>query len=49
MSGLDFLDEPLPEAKRLGMWIVDTENIDAARHPKKDNVAQSAIKPFGIV
>ena len=39
MLAVDFMNQPLPEYKWLGMWIVDTENSYTVPHPKSKNAS----------
>ena len=33
---VDLADQPFPEGHRLGVWVVDAENLDSTRNPELD-------------
>ena len=42
MAALDLCDQPLPEAQRLGVGIVDPEDSDIPRAPEQSHVQEFA-------
>ena len=48
MANLDFVDQPFPEAKWLGVRIVDPEYLDALIDPEQHDIAQRVPQRAGI-
>src|SRR5580765_1208412 len=46
---MDLIDQPFPEAERLGVWIVDAEDPHAALDPEPYDIEQRQPQPFAIV